>query len=180
LTRADVLSPKVLDRLAGEAAERFGSLDIMVSLIGGWSGGFDLDEVDDLRWDRALELNLRSAFLAARCAIRHMRAKDWGRLVFVSSRAAREYPGGQAAYNVAKAGVISLVESLANELRFTGITANCVLPSIIDTEAARQVMPHADFDRWPKTGEIAKVIAWLTSDDAGLVSGAAIPVYGHV
>jgi NAD(P)-dependent dehydrogenase (short-subunit alcohol dehydrogenase family) len=79
----------------------------------------------------------------------------------------------------AKNAVLTLVEVQAEELRDTHITVNAILPSIIDTPANRTGMPSSDFSRWPKPEEVARVLLFLASDDAGLISGAAIPVYGR-
>jgi NAD(P)-dependent dehydrogenase (short-subunit alcohol dehydrogenase family) len=107
-----------------------------------------------------------------------MVAAGYGRIVLVSSRAARTYPPGQVAYAVAKAGVISLVEASARELSEHGVTINCVLPSVIDTAANRHAMGNADASSWVKPEELAAVVAFLASEAAGALSGAAVPVYG--
>ena len=79
----------------------------------------------------------------------------------------------------AKNAVITLTEAQAEELRAAGVTVNVILPSIIDTPANRAAMPDADTSRWPTAEQVARVILFLASDDAGLISGAAIPVYGR-
>ena len=72
-----------------------------------------------------------------------------------------------------------MIDSLAQDLKGTGIRVNSVLPSIIDTEANRKAMPDADFAKWPKPGDIARVIVFLCSDGGKVIHGAAIPVYGN-
>ena len=102
-----------------------------------------------------------------------------GRIAHTSSRVALGDGKNAFAYSVTKLGVIRLVEAASAEVRELGITVNCILPSVIDTPANRAAMPSSDHDRWPKPAELAAVVAFLVSDDAGLISGAAIPVYGR-
>ena len=179
LRRVDATDPEAIADFMKEVAAEYGGIDIMCGLVGGWAGGRDVEETDDVRLERMIDLNLRSAFYATRAAIPYLREADWGRIVLVGSRAAFDTPAGQAAFNVAKAGVIALAKSIAEELDGTGITANAVLPNVIDTPATREAMPYAEFVTWPTPQEIAAVIAFLCSEDSGVISGAGVPVYGQ-
>jgi NAD(P)-dependent dehydrogenase (short-subunit alcohol dehydrogenase family) len=125
------------------------------------------------------DLNVVSAFLASKHAARAMVKQGSGRIINISSRAAHRGRKNAAAYAVAKAAIITLTEAQAEEVRDSGITVNCVLPSIIDTPANRTAMPNTDVSRWPTPDEVARVLLFLASDDAQLISGAAIPVYGR-
>jgi NAD(P)-dependent dehydrogenase (short-subunit alcohol dehydrogenase family) len=98
--------------------------------------------------------------------------------VNVASKAAVDHGAGSAAYAASKAAAVAMIDCLAEDLKGTNVRANSVLPSIIDTEANRRAMPQADFSKWPKPEEIARVILWLCSDDAKLLNGASVPVYG--
>ena len=89
-----------------------------------------------------------------------------------------DHGAGAAAYAASKAAAVALMDSLAAEVKGTGVRVNSILPSIIDTEANRKAMPGADFAKWPKPQEIARVILFLCSDDARVIHGAAVPVYG--
>jgi NAD(P)-dependent dehydrogenase (short-subunit alcohol dehydrogenase family) len=102
-----------------------------------------------------------------------------GALVFVSSRAARKGRTGHGAYAVSKAAVLTLVEILAEEYREDGIRVNAVLPGTVDTEGNRAQMPEADHERWTSPEAIARVIHFLALGESGVVSGAAVPVYGE-
>jgi NAD(P)-dependent dehydrogenase (short-subunit alcohol dehydrogenase family) len=150
-----------------------------VNVIGGWAPGKSIDALDVAALRQQLELNLVTATLLTKHAVRRMKETSVGRIVHIASRAARESGANAFAYNVSKLGVTRLVEAAAAENVEHGITVNCVLPSTMDTPANRASMPRADFAKWPKTGEVAKVIAFLASDDAAIVSGAAVPVYGR-
>ncbi len=179
LRRVDATDPVAITEFMDEVAGAFGGVHVVCALVGGWAGGRDVEETDDTRFDRMIDLNLRSAFVTARAAIPHLRKSSWGRIVLVGSTAAYEAPAGQAAYNIAKAGVVALARSLAQELRDANITANAVMPSVIDTPATRAAMPYADFVDWPGPEEIAAVIDFLASEESGVINGAAIPVAGR-
>jgi NAD(P)-dependent dehydrogenase (short-subunit alcohol dehydrogenase family) len=144
-----------------------------------WAGGRDVEETDDVRFDRMLDINLRSAFYAVRAAVPYLREAGWGRVVLVGSRAAIDFPESQAAFNIAKAGVVALGRSVAQELDGTGVTANVLMPSVIDTPATRQSLPYADYVDWPTPDEIAAVAQFVLSDESGVMNGAVIPVYGR-
>jgi NAD(P)-dependent dehydrogenase (short-subunit alcohol dehydrogenase family) len=107
-----------------------------------------------------------------------MLKQERGTIVNVAARAAFDHSGGAAAYVASKAGAVAMIDSLAADLKGTGVRVNSILPSIIDTEANRKAIPNADFTKWPKPEDIARVILFLCSDDAQLIHGAAVPVYG--
>ncbi len=178
LRRVDASSPDEMAAFLTETEEHFGRIDIVCSLVGVWAGGRDIEETSDVRWERMLDVNLNSAFTTLRAAIPHLRRSPAGRLVFVGSRAAQDTPAGQAAFNVAKAGVVALAKSASAELDDTGITVNVVMPSVIDTPATREALPFADYVDWPTPDEIAKVIEFLVSPESEVISGGVIPVYG--
>jgi NAD(P)-dependent dehydrogenase (short-subunit alcohol dehydrogenase family) len=155
---------------------RRGRLDVLVNAVGGFAGGKPLWEADAAALDRMLALNLRSGWALARAAAPVMLAQGRGAIVNVAAQAALVPPAGLGAYAASKAAAIALIASLAADLKGTGVRANSILPSIIDTPANRRSMPDADFSKWPKPEEIARVVLFLCGDDATLVNGAAIPV----
>lgn len=179
LSRVDATNTAEVTAFMQQVADRFGSVHIVCSLVGGWAGGRDVEETDDLRFDRMIDVNLRSAFATVRAAIPHLKKAGWGRIVLIGSRAAGESPAGQAAFNAAKAGVAALGLTVAQELDDTDITANVIVPSVIDTPATRKALPFADYINWPTPEEIAAVIEFVLSDASGVISGATIPVYGR-
>ena len=180
LKRVDCTDGAAVNAFVAETVERFGGLNVACCLIGGWSGGRDVEETDDVRFDRMIDLNLRSAFNAARAALPHLREAAWGRLIMIGSRAAVEPPGGQAMYNVAKAGVVALARTIADEVTDTRVTSNVILPSLIDTPAFREVVPFANYVDWPTPQQIADVIDFLASPVSSVINGATVPVYGRV
>jgi NAD(P)-dependent dehydrogenase (short-subunit alcohol dehydrogenase family) len=178
LRRVDCTDTEATEAFMKDAYDTFGPINVMAALVGGWAGGRDVAETDDVRFDRMIDLNLRSTFNAVRGAIPHMRESSWGRLIAVGSRAAVDTPAGQGAFNVAKAGVLALMKTTAQELDDTAITSNVVLPAVIDTPATRKAFAFADYVRWPKPDEIAAVIDYLASPASTVINGGAIPVYG--
>lgn len=177
--RYDVTAEQGAADLVAHALRQFGRIDVLVNVVGGWKGGVPLHETPVEEWDAMLTLNLKSAFLCCRAALPHMLARKSGRIINISSRTAVAPAARQAAYNAAKAGVIALTQTLAEEVKHSGVTANCVLPSILDTEANRKAFPKADYEKWVKPADLARVLAFLASDAAAQVTGAAIPVYGR-
>lgn len=179
LVRVDATNAEAVNSLMKNVADRWGSIHGLCSLVGGWAGGRDVAETDDLRFERMVDLNLRSTFYAVRAVVPYLVETGWGRIVTVGSRAAVDYPTGQAAFNISKSGVVALTKSVAQELEGTGVTANVLMPSVIDTPATRQSLPYADYVTWPTPDEISAVAHFLLSDDSGVINGAEIPVYGR-
>lgn len=176
--RIDVTDEAAVSGLIATLVAQHVALDVLVNTVGGYAGGTKLWELEPEVLDRMLALNLRSGYALSRAAVRVMLKQGRGAIVNVAAKAAADYPGGAAAYAASKAAAVALLGSLAAELKGTGVRVNSILPSIIDTRANRQAMPKADFSKWPKPEEIARVILFLCSDDAKVVHGAAVPVYG--
>lgn len=152
----------------------------VLNVVGGYAGASSLQELDLDELHEQLRLNLSTAALVTKHALRRMMTVGAGRIVHTSSRAAQSLDGVGFAYSVSKLGVLHLVTMAARETRGTAITVNAVVPSIIDTPANRAAMPDAPHERWPKPDEIGAVFAFLASPQAALVSGAAVPVFGLV
>lgn len=156
-----------------------GAVDVLVHLVGGFSGGETIENSSDEEWDRMMTLNLRCALGMFRAVAPGMRTRKQGRIIAIGSRAGIEPAPHIAAYGASKAALIHLVRSLAAELKNAGITANVVLPSTIDTPTNRAASPGADFSAWVKPEAIASLLVWLASEQASAVNGAVIPIYGR-
>lgn len=176
MVRADVTDAGDLARLF-DAAAAAGTLHGAVNLVGGFAMGA-IEETTKETFDAQVALNLGSTFMLTREAVRRMRAAGGGRIVHVGSRAGMDAPPKMAAYASTKAAISTLVRSVASECKGSGVTINAVLPGTIDTPRNRASMPKADPTRWVAPEAIGRVIAWLLSEDAAIVSGASIPVYG--
>jgi len=177
--QVDVTDEASVQQLIDEINSEHGGLDVLVNTVGGYVGGTKLWELDTKRFDQMLALNLRSGYVLARAAVKLMLKQGNGAIVNVASKAAFDHAAGAAAYAASKAAAVAMMDSLAADLKGSGVRVNSVLPSIIDTEANRKAMPQADFSKWPKPEEIARVILFLCSDDSKVINGAAIPVYGQ-
>jgi NAD(P)-dependent dehydrogenase (short-subunit alcohol dehydrogenase family) len=148
----------------------------VINTIGGYAPNRPLTELDQAELGQQLSLNLVSAALITKYALAALQAAGAGRLVHTASRAGVVTTGNGFAYSVSKAGVLHLVSMAADEVRGTGITVNCVVPSIIDTPANRAALPNSDHDSWPKIPDIARSYLYLASPASALVNGAAVPV----
>ena len=158
--------------------KKFGRIDFLVCAAGAYAGGNLIEEtaVDEL--DKMLSVNLRTTFLACRCALPIMRRQNSGRIITIASMPAMMSSAKKGAYAISKRGVITLTETIAVEVKGTGITANAIAPSTIVTDENKRSMPGADISKWVTPGEIAELVAYLCSDQARSVSGNTIKVYG--
>jgi NAD(P)-dependent dehydrogenase (short-subunit alcohol dehydrogenase family) len=178
--RVDVTDHAAVHQLIALIRSRHSRLDAVVNAVGGYLGGSKLWELDPEGFERMLALNLRSVYALSRAAVPAMLEARRGCLVNVAARAGVDPPPGAAAYAASKAAALALLESLAAELRGTGVRVNSILPSTIDTPANRRAMPEAAAKaRWPTPEDIASVILFLCSQEARVIHGASIPVYGN-
>jgi NAD(P)-dependent dehydrogenase (short-subunit alcohol dehydrogenase family) len=178
LTKVDIFKWSEVQNFANLTLDKFGRVDILVNLVGGYFGGTSIHETEERDWDSFMTLNLKSHFLSCKAFLPTMLKQKYGRIVNVASESALKGEATLGVYSVSKSGVVRLTETIADEYRQEGITANAVLPRIIDTLANRSAMPDADFGKWPKPSEIASLICFLASDAARVVTGVSIPVIG--
>ncbi len=178
LRRLDVTDPAEAGALATEFDHGSGCW-ALVHLVGGYLGDRPLGQMTPDEWQRQLDLNATSAAVMMGAFLPGMVARRRGRVVAVSSRAAVAPFAGGSAYAAGKAALIALVQSASQEVKHDGVTVNCILPSVIDTPGNRATQPDADTERWVAPADLAAVIAFLCSDPARAVTGAAIPVYGR-
>jgi NAD(P)-dependent dehydrogenase (short-subunit alcohol dehydrogenase family) len=174
----DVTDPAAVEALVHAAVERFGRIDMVCNVAGGFRGGQPVHESDVETWDFLMNLNSRAVFLVCRAVVPVLLRGGGGRIVNVASRGALAGDAGVAAYSASKAAVLRLTESLAAELKAQGVRVNAVLPGTIDTAANRAAMPGAETSRWVDPEALADVILFLLSDGARAVHGAAVPVFG--
>jgi NAD(P)-dependent dehydrogenase (short-subunit alcohol dehydrogenase family) len=172
----DLASEESAQAMAARALEHFERIDALVNTVGGFRGGTTVleDEADD--WTTLFSLNVLTARNAARAVLPTMLRQRRGAIVNVASPAALAAPATLAAYSASKAALVRLTEALAAETRAYGLNVNCVLPTTLDTPTNRAAMPGADPAGWVKPQAVAAVIAFLVSDSARAISGAAIPL----
>jgi NAD(P)-dependent dehydrogenase (short-subunit alcohol dehydrogenase family) len=174
----DVVDEGAVGGLISNLVGKHERLDALINTVGGYAGGVRLWELDPKVFEQMLALNLRSGFVLCRAVVPMMLKQSYGSIINVASKAAFDHAAGAAAYAASKAAAIAMMDSLAADLKGTGVRVNSIVPSVIDTEANRKAMPKADFAKWPKPEDIARVILFLCGDDAKVVHGASIPVYG--
>jgi NAD(P)-dependent dehydrogenase (short-subunit alcohol dehydrogenase family) len=184
---ADVGSDEAVSAMIATAAERFGSVDIVVSNVGIRRKQPFL-EITPQQWDEVLRTNLSAAFYLARHAIPHMRAKKWGRVVLISGFDGFWGQVTERAHNItAKAGLHGLAMALAREFGPDGITANTVAPGAIDTvrdwsqythQMREKIESEIPLGRYGKVDEVAAACDLLCSDRGGFISGQVIHVNG--
>ena len=178
LAAANLLDQAQLDAMAMQAVERFGRIDVLANLAGGFRMGEPVHATTDTTWKFLLDINAGTLLHAVRAVVPRMLAQGGGRIVNVGAYAAQRGAAQMGAYIAAKSAVIRLTETLAAELRDRKINVNCVLPTIIDTPENRAAMPDADPGRWVAPADLASVILFLASDEARAIHGAALPVTG--
>ena len=178
LEKADVTKEGEMERVAAKVARQFRRIDVLVNTVGGYMSG-TVEDSTSADFDRAIALNLKSVFLACKAVIPAMRKQKRGKIVSVSTRTALRGEAEASLYSASKSGVNRLTEALAEELADANVQVNCVMPSVMDTPANRERMSKEQIAKAVKTSEVARVIRWLSSDEADAISGAAIPVYGR-
>ena len=180
LIKADVSDEQQITKIVSDVVKKYGGIDVLVNVVGGYLGGKKVIEMTEKEWDLMMNINLKTAFLISKHVVEQMVKQGSGKVIHVAARLGLKGIGGNSAYGASKSGLIRLVESLSDEVKDKSINVNCIMPSIIDTDANRKDMPTADFSKWVKPSEIARVMLFLASEDSRSIHGAAIPVYGLV
>lgn len=166
-------------KAADTVIARFGKIDVLAHLVGGFAGGQTVADTDDATFQRMFDMNLNSAFHILRAVLPHMRKAKTGRIIAIGSRAAEDPGASVGAYSASKAALVSLIRTVAIENKDAGVTANVILPGTMDTPANRNAMPGADLSQWVQPASVASLIVWLAGDAGRDVTGAAVPVYGR-
>ena len=161
-----------------QALARFGCIDVLCNLTGGFAMGDAVHATCDSTWDFLHDMNVRTLRNTSRAVVPQMLRQGGGKIVNVGAYSAQRGLAHMGAYTAAKSEVLRLTEAMAAELRAKNINVNCVLPSILDTLQNRADMPDADPARWVSPHDLAQVIAFLASDAARAIHGAAVPVTG--
>ena len=174
----DFTQPQAVRAAVDSIIARFGRLDALVHVLGGFAGGKSIADTDDATWQQMQTLNFNAAFWTLRETIPHLRKSGAGRIVVVGSLSAVEPHAGLGAYVTSKMALAALVRTAALENADAGVTANIVLPGTMDTPSNRKAMPSADPAKWVQPAEVAKVLLWLASKQAASVNGASIPIPG--
>lgn len=177
--KADLTDVAATERFVASVAERCGRVDFLVCIAGGFAAG-NIAETDAATWDGMFDMNLKTLFTAARAVVPLMIRQKFGRIITTSSGAILNGGGaGIAAYAISKGAVRQFTEILAAEVSDHNIHVHCILPGTMDTEGNRRDMPKADFSQWVPTSDVARVIRFLLSDDAGSIRSVEVPILGR-
>jgi len=176
--QTNLLDPQSVQAAADTILQRFGRVDVLCNLAGGFRMGAPVHETSPQDWDFLFNLNARTVLHAAKAFVPAMLKSGGGKIVNVGAYAAQKGAARMGAYIASKSAVIRLTETMAAELREQNINVNCVLPTIIDTPENRAAMPDADARKWVAPQDLAAVVLFLASDSARAIHGAALPVTG--
>jgi NAD(P)-dependent dehydrogenase (short-subunit alcohol dehydrogenase family) len=177
--QVDASKEDQISELMKKAKDTYGSIDMLLHMVGMYYSGSMIWETDSSIYDRLMEVNLKSAFFASKYALRYMLERGKGRIILFPARIAVEPQPKYGAYAISKAGLITLTQVLREELRDTHITVNAVMPSVMDTFRTRRI-PDAAIEKWVKPVEVADLLCSVCSDDFDIVSGSILKVFGKL
>lgn len=175
---ADLRDPASTERAAGRILDAFGRVDILLHLVGGWTGGRALVDTPPNDLEDMLGQHVWTTFNLIQAFVPPLVAGGWGRIVIVSSPSAQRPAGRGGAYAAAKAAQESLLLTLAQEVKDTRLTANILQVRTIDVQHERDQNRTAANASWTTPEEITAAVLYLCSDEAGVMNGARIPLYG--
>lgn len=176
--QADVTNEQEVKKLFDAVEKQFGSPDFVVNTVGGFLPSKRFSDVTEEEWMSMMKINLTTAFLCTREAVRRMTKTKPGSIVNFSAMVGLEPTAGKTPYAVSKAAVSVLTEAVARELRGTKISINAIAPGIVATEANKESMPDADAGKWVTLESIGDLVVWLCSEKSAAVSGTTFKAYG--
>jgi NAD(P)-dependent dehydrogenase (short-subunit alcohol dehydrogenase family) len=180
IVRCNVADDEDVAALFHQVGKKYGNVDILINIVGGFLPGTPVKDVKTKDWDMMMDINLKSVFLCSREYLRQLGDRKYGRIISMSAMPALKPSAGRGPYSVSKAGVSVLTQILGEELKGTGITANAIAPSVIKTPANVKSMPDADSSKWVSPEEIAETMIYLCSDQGKSVNGVTIPMFGGI
>lgn len=176
----DAFNENEVKEFVEDVIKQAGRIDYLVNTVGGYHPKRNVADTDTELLENQLKLNFFSTFYFTKYSLGNMMQNDFGRVVSIGSKPAIETTAGKFAYSVTKSGVVNLMQTIAEECKDNNITANVIIPSVIDTAANRESMKNADFSKWVNPEEIADTCLYLFSDAAKSLRGCLIKLYGKV
>lgn len=177
--RADLSDPEAAVAVVDAAVERFGGVDALAHIAGGFAAAGTIDEQPVDVWRSQMAINLDTAYFMTRAAVRPMRQAGRGSIVYIGTSAMLTPFSGASGYIVSKVALGGLMRCVDVEFRTAGIRANAIVVKIVDTPRNRAENPDADHSRWTTGEELAEVVEWLCTDASAPLSGGLIPAYGR-
>jgi len=176
----DVTNQASVKSMVEQVVKQLGRIDALVHLVGGFLGGVAVAVTSEEQWQNMIDINFKSAFLCSKQVFPLMVQQKSGRIITIGSKGGLQGTAGMSAYAASKAALVNFTQSLAAEGKPHNITANVIIPSIIDTPENRQAMPKAKFNDWVRPESLAEVMVFLCSDKGRDINGAVIPVLAKV
>lgn len=180
LVRADVTEDEDVTALFHQVRKKYGRVDILINIVGGFLQQHAVKEVKTKDWDHMMNINLRSVFLCSREFLQTLADNSFGRIISIAAMPVFRPAPGRAPYAVSKAGVVMLTQVLGEELKGTGVTANAIAPSILKTPANVASMPDEDSSKWVAPEDVAETMLLLCSEKGRSINGSCIPMFGGV
>ncbi len=175
---ADVRTKEGATQIVEACQAGFGRIDGLANTVGTFKTANVVDGAAD-DWSSLMELNALSALRLSQALLARMTAQGYGRIVHVAAGAGAKSFAGASVYAASKAAVMRITEAISEEHKASGVTANCIMPGTIDTPQNRASMPEADFSSWVHPSQIAPVVAFLLSREAGAITGTSLPITGR-
>lgn len=180
IVRGDVTHDEDVVALFHQVVNKFGKVDILINLVGGFLPGCKVKDVKTKDWDHMMNVNLRSMFFCSRQFLQSLNNAPYGRIISMGAMPALKPSSGRGPYGVSKAGVIMLTQILGEELKGTGVTANAIAPSVLKTPANVESMAKEDTSKWVSSEEVAEMMLLLCSDKGQSINGVCLPMFGGV
>ena len=178
--QADLVSREDVQAFVQKVLAELKGVDFLIHTVGAYAGGKRVEEVTEEEWDRLMDVNLKSAFLMCNAILPGMRERRFGRIITIGAMPALRPTAKRGPYQISKRALITLTETIAEEVKGTGITANAIVPSTILTPDNVQSMGDADTSTWVTPEEIASLAAYLCTREARSINGNAIKIFGGV
>jgi NAD(P)-dependent dehydrogenase (short-subunit alcohol dehydrogenase family) len=178
--KVDVTIAEQVKQLVEETVSKFGRIDILVNGVGGVAPSSNIVDLEEKTWDDIFNLNLKSAFLCSKFVLPYMLKAKYGKIVNISAKLALEPVVGMGPYSASKSALITLTESLAKEVKDSGINVNAVALSLVKTEQNLKNITKPDPSKWVEPEDVVKTILFLCSDEVEAINGDVIKVYGRL
>jgi NAD(P)-dependent dehydrogenase (short-subunit alcohol dehydrogenase family) len=174
----NLIQPRAAASLCETVLAKYGRVDILLHFVGGWIGGKPLVQVTTEEVSSMLDQHVWTTFHLAQAFVPKLLKNNWGRIIIISTPIVSTLPGNNVPYNIAKSGEEALILTLAEELKYSGVTANIIRVRSIDVKHERESSRTPKNASWTTPEEIAVTIGYLCSDEARAVNGALLPLYG--
>jgi NAD(P)-dependent dehydrogenase (short-subunit alcohol dehydrogenase family) len=170
----------VIDFVNNVSVQEKGKIDYLINTVGGISPAANVIDTTNQELEKMIDINFRSAFYFSREVLKIMKKNNFGRIISVGAKAGLEITPGRFPYSFSKAGVISLMETISEEMKEYNIRCNTVIPAVIDTPANREWGSKEEIEKWIKPEEISEIILKMLSEEFSFLNGSRIKLFGSL